>query len=151
MAESTVTFLLNKLVSLVGSEARRLRGGWEEIGCLRWELERILAFLRDAEALEESDEEVKTWLKQVREIAHDAEDVVDEFVLLGVHDHGAGLYGCINKLCHCVKNVKARYRVASDLRSINARIRGIFAARKRLAKKLNRALKNSSLTTSGNS
>ncbi|XP_062073442.1 disease resistance protein RPM1-like isoform X2 [Humulus lupulus] len=145
MAESAVSFLLNKLASLVENEVQLVKGGWEEILFLRWELERMRAFLRDADALEESDEELKIWVKQVRDVAHDAEDAVDEFTLLRDLDHGEGFYGSINKLCHSVKNVKASYRIDFELKRINSRIRSIFAARKRLDHKLDIAMKGSSL------
>ena len=151
MAETAVTFLLNKLASLVENEVQLLKGAWEEIMFLRWELERIRAFLRDADALEESDEELKVWVRQVRDVAHDAEDVVDEFTLLRDHDHGEGFYGSLYKLCHRVKTVKAHYRIHFELQRINSRIRSIFTAHKRLIHKLDMALKGSSLTSSGKS
>ena len=115
------------------------------------ELERIRALLKDADKLEDGDEELRVWVKQVREVAYDAEDVVDEFALLQAHhDHGGGIYGCFHKLSCCVKNIKAQYRIALQLQSVNSRIKNIFAAHKRLRPKFNDALKGSSFSgTSG--
>ncbi|KAJ7011071.1 disease resistance protein RPM1-like [Populus alba x Populus x berolinensis] len=69
MAESAVTFLLEKLAPLFENELQSLRGGGEEIVYVRGELERIRAFLRVADTLEERDEEVKVWVKQIRDVA----------------------------------------------------------------------------------
>ncbi|PQP97200.1 disease resistance protein RPM1-like [Prunus yedoensis var. nudiflora] len=99
----------------------------------------MTAFLRIADAFEESDEEVKVWVKQVRDIAHDIEDVLDEFTILQAHDHGMEeqglLYGSIRRLSCCIKNTKARYRITSQLQGINLRIRKISDVRKRLSHK----------------
>ncbi|XP_008238138.1 PREDICTED: disease resistance protein RPM1-like [Prunus mume] len=139
MAESAVKFLLDKLTSLFENDLQLLRGVREEIVYLRGELERMTAFLRIADAFEESDEEVKVWVKQVRDIAHDSEDVLDEFTILQAHDHGTEeqglLYGSIRRLSCCIKNTKARYRIASQLQGINMRIRKISDVHKRLSHK----------------
>ncbi|KAL5552275.1 hypothetical protein UlMin_002451 [Ulmus minor] len=147
MAESAVAFLLDKIACLVETQLPLIKGVWEEVLCLRWELEQIRGFLRDADALEESDEELRVWVKQLRDVAHEAEDLIDEVTLLRVHDHGGGLY---HSLCNTIKNAKAHYRTASGLRAINSRIKSIFAAHKRLIPKYNMALKGATLTPSGN-
>ncbi|XP_004301665.1 PREDICTED: disease resistance protein RPM1-like [Fragaria vesca subsp. vesca] len=145
MVESAVKFLLDKLGPLIENEWQLLRGVREEILYLRGELECMTAFLRVADAYEESDEELKVWVKQLREIAHESEDVLDEFTLLQAHDHGVeGLYGSIHKLSCCIKNTKARYRIASELRAINSRIRKVSEVHKRLHHKFNMAEQGSS-------
>ncbi|KAL2525176.1 CCHC-type domain-containing protein [Abeliophyllum distichum] len=42
------------------------------------------AFLRVSDAAKESDLELKVWVKQVRDVAYDTEDIIDEFIL---HQH----------------------------------------------------------------
>ncbi|XP_040366513.1 disease resistance protein RPM1 isoform X2 [Rosa chinensis] len=149
MAESAVKFLLDKLAPLFENELQLLRGVREEILYLRGELERMTAFLRVADAYEESDAELKVWVKQLRDIAHESEDVLDEFTLLQAHDHGEGLYGSIHKLSCCIKNTKARYRIASELRAINSRIKKISEVHKRLHHKFNMAEQGSSSKSAG--
>ncbi|KAK9928129.1 hypothetical protein M0R45_025281 [Rubus argutus] len=151
MAESAVKFLLDKLAPFFKHDLQLLRGGVrEEIVYLRGELERMTAFLRIADASEESDEELKVWVKQLRDIAHDSEDVLDEFTLLQAHDHGEGLYGSIQRLSCCIKNTKARYRIASELQGINLRIRKISEVHKRLRHKFNMAEQGSGSTSASN-
>ncbi|PQP97203.1 disease resistance protein RPM1-like [Prunus yedoensis var. nudiflora] len=149
MAESAVTFLLNKISPFFENRVQLLRGVREELVYLKGELERMKAFLRDADVMEESDEELKVWVKQVRDVAHDAEDLLDEFAVLQArNNHGYELYFPFNRLSCSVKNLKAQYRVAWQLRSINTQIQHIFAAYKRLLPKLN-AAKGSMFTNSG--
>ncbi|KAK9928111.1 hypothetical protein M0R45_025265 [Rubus argutus] len=76
------------------------------------------------------------------------EDAIDEFTLLQTcNNHGHQLYFALHMLS--VKNLKAHYRVASELQSINSRIKEIFAVHKRLLPKLNAAAKCSIFTSSG--
>ncbi|KAJ6962833.1 hypothetical protein NC652_001462 [Populus alba x Populus x berolinensis] len=149
MAESAVTFLLEKLAPLFENELQSLRGGGEEIVYVRGELERIRAFLRVADTLEESDEEVKVWVKQIRDVAHETEDILDEFTILLAHDHASGLYGLIHKLSCCIRNMKARYRIASQIKAINSRIRNISDGHRRLRQKFCVAEQGSSSTSTG--
>ena len=138
-------FLLDKLSPLFENDLQLLRGVREEVIYLRGELERTRAFLKVADALEDHDEELKVWVQQVRDIAHDTEDALDEFTLLQAHHHhGEGLYGSIHRFSCCIKNRKARYRIASELQAINARIRKVCEAHKRLRRKVSNAAEQNS-------
>ncbi|XVF13713.1 hypothetical protein REPUB_Repub08aG0231200 [Reevesia pubescens] len=132
MAESAVNLVLEKLAAFFQKEMQLLRGDREDIAYVREELKRIKAFLRVADALEETDVEVKVWVKQIRDVAHDMEDIVDEYMLLLAHNHGEGLSGFLHKMSCCVRNMKARYRIASDIQGINSRIRDICEGHHRL-------------------
>ncbi|EXC26229.1 Disease resistance protein RPM1 [Morus notabilis] len=138
MAESPVNFLIEKLAALFDNEVNLLRGVREEVVCLRWELERMRAFLRIADALQESDEELSVWVKQVRDIAHETEDLLAEYTLLQRHNHGTGFYGSLCRFACCIKNAKACYRIAAELKSVNLRLRTISEVHKRLRHKFSR-------------
>ncbi|XP_062076241.1 disease resistance protein RPM1-like [Humulus lupulus] len=144
MAESPVTFLVEKLAALFEREVNLLRGVREEVVCLRGDLEQMRAFLRIADALHESDEELSVWVRQVRDVAHETEDLLDEYTLLQGHNHGHGLYGAFCRLACCIKNMKACYRIAADLKSINLRLRKISQVHKRLRHKFSRVEHGSS-------
>ncbi|KAL5552270.1 hypothetical protein UlMin_002446 [Ulmus minor] len=139
MAESPVIFLIEKLSTLFDNDVQLLGGVREEVVCLRSELERMRAFLRIADALQETDEELSVWVRQVRDIAHETEDSLAEYALLQAHDHGDGFFASLYRLACCVKNAKACYRIASDLKSINTRLRKISEVHKRLRHKFSRA------------
>ncbi|PON63333.1 NB-ARC domain, LRR domain containing protein [Parasponia andersonii] len=138
MAESPVTFLVDKLAAFFENDAKLLRGVREEVVCLKGDLDQMKAFLRTADALQESDEELSVWVRQVRDIAHETEDLLDEYTLLQAHDHGHGLYGSLCRFACCIKNVKACYRIAAELKNINLRLRKINEVHKRLRHKFNK-------------
>ncbi|GLT68445.1 hypothetical protein SLA2020_419200 [Shorea laevis] len=152
MAEAAVNFLLDKIVRFMENEMLLLRGDREEVLYLRGELERMRAFLKVADAMEESDEEIKVWVKQVREIAHETEDALDEFTLLQAHDHADadGFYGSLHRFSCCIKNRKSRCRIVSELQGINSRIRDICGVHKRLLHKLSGLQQGSGPKNSGN-
>ncbi|XP_056173649.1 disease resistance protein RPM1-like [Syzygium oleosum] len=137
MAEIAVNCLLGKLKDLLENGVL-LRGAEEEVALVKRQLEYVRAFLRVADSLEERDEEVKVWVKQLREIAYDTEDALDKFKLLLAHDHGIGFPGLFSKMSCCIKNMKGRYRIASEMKSINSRIKNIYDGHWRIRDKLNK-------------
>jgi hypothetical protein len=82
LTEGAVRGLLCKLGGLLAQKSwpvQRLHG---EVQYIKDELESMNAFLRSLamSTWEGHDDQVRVWMKQVREIAYDAEDCVDEFV-----------------------------------------------------------------------
>ncbi|XP_062095169.1 disease resistance protein RPM1-like [Humulus lupulus] len=131
MAESVVSFLLEKFSSLLEDEAKLLSGVQDEVVFVKNELDRIRAFLRSADAKEDHDEEIKVWVKQVREVAYDAEDIIDDFLYTFEHTKRHGFYGYLCKMARGIKNLKARRRIASQLQSIKRRVTDISEGRQR--------------------
>ncbi|XP_030474436.1 disease resistance protein RPM1-like [Syzygium oleosum] len=147
MAESPVTHLLTRLGHFFENEMQHLTGGQEEVVSVRGELERVRAFLRVADSLEESDDEVRVWVKQLRNTAYEIEDVLDEFLLILRHDHGVGFTGLISRMSCSIKNLKARYRVTSEIKRINSRVKSICDGHRRLRHKFSRAQQDPSSTS----
>ncbi|KAF7849694.1 hypothetical protein BT93_L0378 [Corymbia citriodora subsp. variegata] len=146
MAESPVTFLLNKLTQFFENEMWFLTDTREEALSVKGELEHVRASLRVADSLEETDDEVKVWVKQLRNTAYDMEDALDEFSLVLRHDHGVGFTGLISRMSCCIKNLKARYRVRSEIECINSRVKGLCDEHQRLCHKFTRAQQDPSST-----
>ncbi|XP_062095834.1 disease resistance protein RPM1-like [Humulus lupulus] len=136
MAESVVSFLLEKFSSLLEDEVKLLSGVRDEVVFVKNELDRIRAFLRSADAKEDQDEEIKVWVKQVREVAYDAEDTIDDFLYRFEHTKRHGFYGYLCKMARGIKNLKARRRIASQLQSIKLRVTDISEGRQRYGYKL---------------
>ncbi|KAI3437007.1 uncharacterized protein J3R85_005731, partial [Psidium guajava] len=105
MADGVVTFLLNKLSMVIEEEEYLLKGSREELKHIRDELESIRAFLRVADGMEERDPELKVWVKQVRDVACEIEDALDE--------HAISL------------TLRAQRRIAHKIFSIKARVLGV--------------------------
>ncbi|XP_021826398.1 putative disease resistance protein RGA3 [Prunus avium] len=71
--------ILTKVASLAQQEFNLLRGFKGELTRLRESLSTVQAMLRDAEKSQVQAESVKKWVKELEDIAHDADDVLDEY------------------------------------------------------------------------
>lgn len=127
MAESAVTFLLCNLTPVVLEELNLLWGIRSNIQFIANELELIKAFLRVADAKEDTDPKLKVWVKQVRDVAYDIEDVLDIFKLSLKH-HPQHRF---HRLFCFIKNLKAHHQISSDIQDIKSRVINISEGRQR--------------------
>ncbi|KAL7218016.1 hypothetical protein ACSBR2_011281 [Camellia fascicularis] len=122
MAESAVFHLLANFAPLLQQEANLLTGVRDEIQYIRDEFDRMTAFLRVADAMEENNPELKVWVKQVREAAYDIGDVLELFMLRLGHCHGSGFRGFLRKVSCFIKTLKARHQIASEVQRMKASV-----------------------------
>ncbi|KAF8043696.1 hypothetical protein BT93_A1876 [Corymbia citriodora subsp. variegata] len=125
MADGVVTFLLNKLSTVIEEEEYLLRGFKEELKHIRDELESIRAFLRVADGMEERDPELKVWVKQVRDVAFDIEDALDEYAISLARPHERGVQSYLQKVTFPLKTLRARRQIACRIFNIKARVLSI--------------------------
>ncbi|KAI7996756.1 Disease resistance protein RPM1 [Camellia lanceoleosa] len=90
MAMIAVRVVVEKLGTLLAEEAQLLGGVGRGVAELQDDLESMRSFLQDAEARSESDKGVKTWVKQVRDVAYNTEDILEEFLLRLSPPQGSG-------------------------------------------------------------
>jgi len=93
MADSSVSFLLDKLNALLQEEVNLQSGFCDDVQHIKNELERHKAILRDADAMEDKDPEHKAWVREVRDVAYHMEDAIDEFNCLLAVQHGQSSNG----------------------------------------------------------
>ncbi|CAL5390482.1 unnamed protein product [Camellia sinensis] len=122
MAESAVIHLVANFAPFLQQEANLLTGVREEIQYIRDEFDRMTAFLRVADAMEENNPELKVWVKQVREAAYDIGDVLELYLLRLGHRHGAGFRGFLRKVSCFIKTLKARHQIASEVQRMKSRV-----------------------------
>ncbi|KAJ4793243.1 NBS-LRR-like resistance protein [Rhynchospora pubera] len=80
LSEKAVEKALDKGLSLLESEVSRYRNVEEELGRLRRTSDRINSLLVDAEQRRYiEDESVKLWLRQLRSISFDTDNLIDEY------------------------------------------------------------------------
>ena len=87
MEEGSVMFKSTDLTSKCFLENPFPQSFREEVSSVKAELESMTAFLRAADAAEDDDEEIRVWVKQVREVAFDAEDILDEYLYRFAEQH----------------------------------------------------------------
>uniref|UniRef100_A0A6N2L0C6 Disease resistance N-terminal domain-containing protein n=1 Tax=Salix viminalis TaxID=40686 RepID=A0A6N2L0C6_SALVM len=98
-----VQVVLEQLASLITEETRLLGGS-------------------------ESDEGLRAWVKQVRDVAYDAEDILEEFMLRFLHLMGV-VFHFLRDSYRSTRKLSARHRLAAHLESIKARVRAISERR----------------------
>ena len=137
MAETVLASLIDRLVPLVTHEAILLRGIHGEVDDIKDELESIQSFIKDADARaaaeEDTSEGVKTWVKQVREVAFRIDVAIDRY-LLHVAQHGPyrhGITGFVHKKTHSLKTLKHRRKIASEIQEIKASLQKIKARKEK--------------------
>jgi disease resistance protein RPM1 len=125
MTETVVTLVINELVQLIAYESKLLRGVHRDVVDIRDELESIQCFLKDADKGDLQDG-IKTWVKQVREVAYHIEDVIDEYVLhMAQHRHQQSLIGFLHMIGNIFKKLKPRHDISTKIQDIKISIREI--------------------------
>ncbi|KAI6707012.1 hypothetical protein NL676_009974 [Syzygium grande] len=81
MAELVISSVGPTIGKLLIDEARFLWGVEGQVKDLLKELNLIQSLLRDADARCEHDPTVGEWVAQLRDIAYDAEDVIEQYIL----------------------------------------------------------------------
>uniref|UniRef100_A0A0E0KUY5 AAA+ ATPase domain-containing protein n=1 Tax=Oryza punctata TaxID=4537 RepID=A0A0E0KUY5_ORYPU len=113
MAMPLVTSAISKSAIATSQEMSRLIGVRNDIWYyIRDELKTMEAFLRAAEVTKEKDERVKVWAEQIRDLAYDIEDCLQEFV---VHVKHQSLMQHLMKLQH-------RRRIVVQIKSLKLRV-----------------------------
>ncbi|XP_028070544.1 disease resistance protein RPM1-like [Camellia sinensis] len=149
MTESAVFHLLANFTPFLQQEANLLTGVREEIEYIRDEFERMTAFLKVADAIEDNNPELKVWVKQVREAAYDIGDVLELYMLRLGHRHGAGFRGFLCKVSCFIKTLKARHQIASEVQRMKARVIDISKGHQRYHKRYGMLEQGSSSRSTG--
>ncbi|WOL12106.1 disease resistance protein RPM1-like [Canna indica] len=130
--ESTAKSLLGKLGHILSQEAGLLSGVEDDIQYIMDEVESMASFLRILPERQGQDHQVTTWMKQVREIAYDAEDSIDMFKhrLGGLRHRNRFIEFLINAY-HLLRTLKARRSIATDLKKLKLRAHDVSERRTR--------------------
>nr|XP_012466243.1 unnamed protein product [Gossypium raimondii] len=122
MALSAVTSAVTTIGNLLTEEAIFLWGVEEQVDRLQTELKWMQRYLMDAETKQSKDEMIRLWVADIRELAYDAEDVVEEFALkIGPKNKG-GLASCIKRSACCLKEGWVLHETRSKIEKIIERI-----------------------------
>ncbi|GKV10627.1 hypothetical protein SLEP1_g21967 [Rubroshorea leprosula] len=156
MAEIAVSFLLETLASFLQNEVQSLKNEFqlpqmisEEIESIMDDLQIMKASVRAVELVEENDHELKEWVRQVREIAHDTEDVIDEFRLQAPAPNECPICAFFCNLCGSIKELEGRHQIVVELQKIRARITRISTWHPNHHGNLSTSMQGSSSSTAG--
>ncbi|KAF6152683.1 hypothetical protein GIB67_021343 [Kingdonia uniflora] len=123
MAVEAMTFVLEKVVALFEEEVKLLGGVSHKVDSIKAELQSMRAFLRDANDRGESDEGVKVWVEQVRDVSYDTEDILDEFMfLIEQKPQWHGVAGFCKDISVFLKRLKAKRQLSYTVKDIKRKI-----------------------------
>lgn len=127
MAECVVKLLLERLTSFLIEETALLGRLGYELSEIKMELESIHSFLIDADRRKGNNQVVRTWVNQVRDVAYDIEDIIDEFMHKDQHRKGRYL----RSFLHYPMEIISRSRLSSQIQQIKSRVQAISERRNR--------------------
>ncbi|OMO71726.1 Disease resistance protein [Corchorus olitorius] len=116
MAEAIVSLLVERLVDLLAHEAVLFQGVNEQVGRLVAELERMKSALEEADDRQEQGKFSRTVEKQIRELAYDAEDVIDTYILQVAHQ---------NRFMAMLSKPSHLHTIGEQVRAIQAKLEDI--------------------------
>ncbi|XP_057752946.1 putative disease resistance RPP13-like protein 3 isoform X2 [Arachis stenosperma] len=121
MADNVISFVLDNLSQLLAREANLLFGVDEKVRSLHRELRMINEHLQTPEGKTKKGVE-KEVLRQIRDVAHEAEDVIDTFVVkVAMHKRRTKL----GRMLHGFEHAKLLRDVAEKIDSIKATVNEI--------------------------
>jgi disease resistance protein RPM1 len=134
-SDSAMRSLLGKLGSLLAQEYALISSVRSEIQYIKDELTSMHAFLRNvAQAANNDlhDEQTKDWMEQVRDVAYDIEDCVDDFShRLGGQPRGEGLLADIRRAWYSMTTLWERHSIAAKIVDLKNRAQGVGERRTR--------------------
>ncbi|KAI8537277.1 hypothetical protein RHMOL_Rhmol09G0010700 [Rhododendron molle] len=107
MVDAVVSFVVDRLGDLLIEQVIFLQGVKDDVESLRGQLEYMLCFLKDAEEKQDIDNRMRKWISNIRDVAYEAEDIIDNFILKveAGTPKKMGLKECFEKyFCICSKH-----------------------------------------------
>ncbi|CAL9238211.1 unnamed protein product [Arabidopsis halleri] len=123
MAETLLSFGVEKLWDLLTRETERFQGVEEQFNELKRELEMLRCYLKDAEANKQTFAMVRNTSKEIEDIVYDAEDTIETFLLKQELGKTSGIKKQIKQLA-CV--IADRRKIALDMEAISKRINSVI-------------------------
>ncbi|XP_058108831.1 disease resistance protein RGA2-like [Magnolia sinica] len=145
MVDSLVSLAKEKLTKVLEDEAVLLVGVTNEIENLSITFNLLQAVLKDAETQRVKNEAVKKWLENLKDVAYDVDDILDEWTTDALRpqapDEGDG--SCFSFLVTCYlscvtffNHVALRHKIGSRIKEVKGRLDVIEKAKNQLGLKV---------------
>nr|BAM64835.1 hypothetical protein [Beta vulgaris] len=121
MAESIVASAVQWIGSLLVQETSILFGVDEQVRGLQQELELMQQYVQDADA-RQGEGDVRTLIRQIRQLAYDAEDVIDIYIFKDEWRHAEHR---LIRLAGYIYSVRNTYRVGKQINVIQGGVKRI--------------------------
>lgn len=120
--------VLESLSSFLAQEAALAGGLGYELCEIKMELESINSFLVDADQRKDNNEVVRPWVNQVRDVAFDIEDIIDEFMYRKDRHRRGGIF---KGFLYYPMEIMARHGFGNQIQQIKTRVQAISDRRNR--------------------
>ncbi|CAN6372882.1 unnamed protein product [Urochloa humidicola] len=133
-SNDAVKSLVSKLGSLLAQEYTLIGGVSDDIQYINDELASMQAFLNRLKQEAKHDEQRQDWMKQVREVAYDIEDCVDNAGRrLSREPRGSGRLVALRRAWYLLTTLYARHCIATEIGNLKARAQHVSERRNRYA------------------
>ncbi|XP_039119075.1 putative disease resistance protein At1g50180 [Dioscorea cayenensis subsp. rotundata] len=134
MAELAVRSVVQKLGNLIVQEAMDLHGVRDQVEWLERELRRMQCFLKDADAKKNKGgidgERVKNWVTEMRDVAFEAEDIIDSYMDLKLRGQQKdGCIGFLERYMFILVELIGLHKVHVDLKGVKVRMHELSESR----------------------
>ncbi|KAD7117598.1 hypothetical protein E3N88_04866 [Mikania micrantha] len=123
MADAVVEFLLENLKQLLLYNSDLISGVKDRVESLYKELSLMKAFLKDSKEKRSEYEYVRELVRQIRDVAYEAEDTIDTFVVNAAMQKERSTFG---KIFHALDYPTKLRSVAKDIESIKTKVKEIY-------------------------
>ncbi|KAF8772311.1 hypothetical protein HU200_005903 [Digitaria exilis] len=131
-SNNAVKSLVSKLGSLLAQEYTLIHGVRDDIQYITDELASMQAFLNKLKQEAKHDDQRQDWMKQVREVAYDIEDCVDNVGhRLGGEPRGSGTLMQVQRAWYLVTTLYARRCIATEIGNLKTRAQHVSERRTR--------------------
>lgn len=123
MADAIVSSSLQKLADVALNKGLEIYQISDQVRMIQRELNLIKAFLRDADSKRKTNDLVKQWVNEIRDVAYRIEDVMDTFL---VEVKRPKSFGCFSKLATAVMNPIKLCELSGELKQIVQTLKTIY-------------------------
>lgn len=127
MADAVVEFLLENLKQLLLYNVDLISGVKDQVESLYRELSLMKAFLRDSKEKRSEYETVREIVRQIRDVAYEAEDVIDTFVVNAAMQKARST---LSKIVHVLDYPVKLRSVAKEIETIKMKVKDIYDKKK---------------------
>ncbi|XP_057802245.1 disease resistance protein RPH8A-like [Salvia miltiorrhiza] len=127
-AEAAISAAVELLGDQLIQKVKSLRGVEGKVELLREELKRMQSFLKDANKKQFEDERVRNWISDIRELAQDAQDTIEMFLINVENSRNRNF---LKKYASFAKRMHQLDKIGDEIESIRARLDAIDKSRER--------------------
>ncbi|XVF83627.1 hypothetical protein PTKIN_Ptkin16aG0504900 [Pterospermum kingtungense] len=123
MAEAIVSLAIERISDLLVHEAVFLDGVRGEVERLQAELKRMQCFLEDVDHKQEQDKRLRNRVAEIRDLAYEAEDVIDSFILKVAHQ--GGFQGITKRFTSIFTKPSHMHKIGEQVKAIQTKLEDI--------------------------